>query len=463
MSNNKGGRPPPQPPGIVGGIKFNVATHNATLSWSDDDGNSVFGNTDHLATPKSNRKVPQTGRMESLDEEIETVGQPPRKIARGRSWLRNLNTQQGRTSPSQPRAPSRSASLSFGSDAESDVPEMEERAPSLLRRVDLNFNFNDDRVPGEHRAALLKARDHLKDALAALESIDRSRVKKWPVEVTNLVLAIQGIVGPTNADMGVISNLTQTVQGQQETIRDLTKLLSSPTDLFKTPNTPASKKTEQGGRTAAVVVKSQNPQPIKPTLQKSSKQNPAGASKPLETPSDHPKGRHSTYRLTIRCRPPIPFVKRENPIQLREIVNRCLNELSAPTGDRVSGVEYTDNGNINVYARAGSSAKSLIVYASEFGRRIVPPDHQFTPTLDEAWYKVLLTGVSTIAPNGSIIDNERVILEELRQNPYIRPDDMAEPPRYITAPDRLGEKQKTAMVLTFRNEEAARYLIKVAK
>lgn len=93
----------------------------------------------------------------------------------------------------------------------------------------------------------------------------------------------------------------------------------------------------------------------------------------------------------------------------------------------------------------------------------MPPDHQFIPTLDEAWYKVLLTGVSTIAPNGSIIDNERVILEELRQNPYIRPDDMAEPPRYITAPDRLGEKQKTAMVLTFRNEEAARYLIKVAK
>lgn len=40
---------------------------------------------------------------------------------------------------------------------------------------------------------------------------------------------------------------------------------------------------------------------------------------------------------------------------------------------------------------------------------------------------------------------------------------MAEPPRYIAAPDRLGEKQKTAMVLTFRNEEAARYLIKVAK
>lgn len=93
----------------------------------------------------------------------------------------------------------------------------------------------------------------------------------------------------------------------------------------------------------------------------------------------------------------------------------------------------------------------------------MPPGHQFVPTLDEAWYKVLLTGVSTVAPNGTIIDDERVILEELRQNPYIRPDDMAEPPRYITAPDRLGEKLKTAMVLTFRNEEAARYLIKVAK
>lgn len=212
-----------------------------------------------------------------------------------------------------------------------------------------------------------------------------------------------------------------------------------------------------------MVVKSQNPQPIKPTSQKSTKQTVTEATKTTEASQDHPKGRHSAYRLTIRCRPPIPFIKRMNPVQLRETVNTCLNELGAPTGDRVSGVEYTDNGNINVYARAGSSAKSLIAYASEFGKRLVPPSHQFIPTLDEAWYKVLLTGVSTIAPNGSIINDDRIILDELRQNAYIHPDDMAEPPRYIAALDRLGEKQKTAMVLTFRNEEAARYLVKTAK
>ncbi|KAG8959510.1 hypothetical protein FRC05_007719 [Tulasnella sp. 425] len=42
---------------------------------------------------------------------------------------------------------------------------------------------------------------------------------------------------------------------------------------------------------------------------------------------------------------------------------------------------------------------------------------------------------------------------------------MAKPPCYIATPDRLGEKQRTAMVLTFQNEEAtmARYLVKTAK
>lgn len=367
--------------------------------------------------------------------------------------------EQDDTSPSLSKAPFRRPSFGIGSDTESESSYGTGEGWPTLRRVEFDFNFNDDRTttPGEHRAAMLKARDHLKDALAALESIDRSRVRQWPIEVANLVLSIRSVIGPSNADMGIISNLTQTVREQQKTIRDLTKLLSKPEDAVKTPSTPAAKKAEQIGRTAAMVVKSQNPQPIKPTPQKSIKQTFTEASQ------DHPKGRHSAYRLTIRCRPPIPFIKRMNPVQLRETVNTCLNELGAPTGDRVSGVEYTDNGNINVYARAGSSAKSLIAYASEFGKRLVPSGHQFIPTLNEAWYKVLLTGVSTIAPNGSVINDDRVILDELRQNAYIHPDDMAEPPRYTAAPDRLGEKQKTAMALTFRNEEAPRYLVRTAK
>lgn len=150
-------------------------------------------------------------------------------------------------------------------------------------------------------------------------------------------------------------------------------------------------------------------------------------------------------------------------IQLRETVNQCPDERRAPAGDRISGVEYMDNGNINVYARVGSSAKSLIPYASKFGKRIVPLGHQFIPTPDEAWYKVLLTGVSTIAPNGSLINDQRIIRDKLQQNVYIHPDNMAELPCYIATPDGLEEKQKTTMVLTFRTEEATRYLIKVAK
>ncbi|KAG8938736.1 hypothetical protein FRC04_007825 [Tulasnella sp. 424] len=162
-----------------------------------------------------------------------------------------------------------------------------------------------------------------------------------------------------------------------------------------------------------MAIKSQNRQPIKPTSQKSTKQTFPKAMKPTEASQDHPKGCHSAYCLTIQCHPPIPFIKRMNPVQLRETVNTCLNELGAPAGDRVSGVEYTDNGNINVYVRAGLSAKSLSTYASEFWKRLVLSSHQFSPTLDEAWYKVLTTGVSTIAPNGLIINDNRVILNKL--------------------------------------------------
>lgn len=166
----------------------------------------------------------------------------------------------------------------------------------FLRQVDLDFDFNNDRASGDQHSALCKARSHLEDAL---EGIDQSQVTKWLIKISNLVSAIQGIVRPTHADMSVMLNLTQTVRGQQSTIQDLTKLLSSLTDTSKTPNVPASRVSEQNICTAASVIKSQNPQPIKLTLQKLSRQTHPTAAKTVETSQSHPKGHHSSYRLTI--------------------------------------------------------------------------------------------------------------------------------------------------------------------
>lgn len=57
------------------------------------------------------------------------------------------------------------------------------------------------------------------------------------------------------------------------------------------------------------------------------------------------------------------------------------------------------------------SGSKLLADASAFRKR---GGHQFIPTLDEASDKVLLTGVSTVAPNGSTFNNDRAILEELQ-------------------------------------------------
>ncbi|KAG9020482.1 hypothetical protein FRB95_004175 [Tulasnella sp. JGI-2019a] len=111
--------------------------------------------------------------------------------------------------------------------------------------------------------------------------------------------------------------------------------------------------------------------------------------------------------------------EKQTALQIRTAINNALASVKSKVW--ISGAEYTNGGNMNLYAAEPASAKDLLPEVERIMAGILPEDIWYWAELDEVWWKMVRHGVSPLTANGKILaDHVAATNELLESNPYIK-------------------------------------------
>lgn len=181
-----------------------------------------------------------------------------------------------------------------------------------------------------------------------------------------------------------------------------------------------------------------------------------------------PFQRNNDTRLIIKLSTPVPVEQlRKKAAAIRDRINEILKPLLKPSSHAVSGVDFSSQANIVVFAGPGLKAVDIEPHAGAFihlfaGDAATPESWQ--ATADAKWWKVQVSHVPVHKMEYSMEDNAMRsvntpddIVWELREfNPHLAHIEMAVAPRWMSGADMLSYKTTTSIVLAMRTEEGAR-------
>ncbi|EJD42011.1 hypothetical protein AURDEDRAFT_169008 [Auricularia subglabra TFB-10046 SS5] len=174
--------------------------------------------------------------------------------------------------------------------------------------------------------------------------------------------------------------------------------------------------------------------------------------------------RHHPQRLVLKVRATAELAAhvRDNPSLLRSNVNAVLERHMTPAGTslRVSSIAATASGNVVMVVADPLTAADLLDHAEDIAHTILSDSDAYVvgTNCDQAWYQVLVNGVSTRVhdveglPSGMEI---LAALNEFSSHKY----DWASQLRWLGSANDLGHKTCGSVILAFKSEADALHAI----
>ncbi|EJD49520.1 hypothetical protein AURDEDRAFT_161076 [Auricularia subglabra TFB-10046 SS5] len=170
----------------------------------------------------------------------------------------------------------------------------------------------------------------------------------------------------------------------------------------------------------------------------------------LDLRTDSPTVRTKVLRTDFALRTP-----------LRSNVNAVLerHKTSAGASLRVSSISTTASGNVVVVAADPFTAADLLDHAEDIAHAILPDSHAYVGAdCDQAWYQVLVNGVSTRVHDVEGLPSGMKILADLNEFSSHKYD-WASQPRWLGSANDLEHKTRGSVILAFKTEADALHAI----
>ncbi|EJD33277.1 hypothetical protein AURDEDRAFT_177648, partial [Auricularia subglabra TFB-10046 SS5] len=175
------------------------------------------------------------------------------------------------------------------------------------------------------------------------------------------------------------------------------------------------------------------------------------------------RARHHPQRLVLKVRATAELAVhvRDNPSLLRSNVNAVLerHKTSAGASLRVSSISTTASGNVVVVAADPFTAADLLDHAEDIAHAILPDSDAYVGAdCDQAWYQVLVNGVSTRVHDVEGLPSGMEILADLNEFSSHKYD-WASQPRWLGSANDLEHKTRGSVILAFKTEADALHAI----
>lgn len=178
-------------------------------------------------------------------------------------------------------------------------------------------------------------------------------------------------------------------------------------------------------------------------------------------------GRHSAQRAIFQLQTPLTREelqeRRAQAMQTYADINNALRATCGPAAPVITGVNWSENGNLVLLAREDMRAADVIKHS----QTIIAAAHlegAVYPREDTEWYKVALREVPTKAPDGSLI-GEEAVLENLRicspTFATLSLVDAPNPVQWCSAPAARAGIKKSSMVVSLTSQEDAATLLRL--
>jgi hypothetical protein len=187
------------------------------------------------------------------------------------------------------------------------------------------------------------------------------------------------------------------------------------------------------------------------------------AAKPKGTPTtaSHPPHarKADAWKVVVALFSPI-ITDRLDSFTLRERINSSLRASSAAAHVAISSITLSRSGNLCLRAKEGCTADEIAQYRNAW-EPVIPlsdsGDYNIKDVfVDERWHKLLL-GHVPLQIAGEPVTMERLQADIEGFNAGVS---LQQAPRWLVGEERRGDKQHSSVVLSFKDEDAARRVLK---
>jgi hypothetical protein len=146
------------------------------------------------------------------------------------------------------------------------------------------------------------------------------------------------------------------------------------------------------------------------------------------TPSQalqRPNSQHHPSQLILEVRPSFPEdLWEQGELKICNLVNMKLTEYAVPRQIQISGLTFTDNSNIVLYAKDSVSGTDLLPHAQIIAESLLQ-GCLYTAHLDTLWYQVMVNSVPTCDKHHNVMSPEKVVQELQDQNHWFQKCELA--------------------------------------